>query len=147
MKITTPGDGKNVLTVGALDSLWTSKYETNRVYQLVTKSNQVFTLKRLIYGVDLFYLIKQNYIIENVQTTTYLNSASGKVLLPNKISVVLFLKTLQLKRLFLSVMNLIRINVEQLTIFHFLFFKQAKPFRYLKKRLPLKLLFRMMRLK
>lgn len=81
MKITTPGDGKNVLTVGALDSLWTSKYETNRVYQLFTKSNQVFKLKRLIYGVDLFYLIKQNYIIENAQTTTNFDSASGKVLL------------------------------------------------------------------
>lgn len=67
MTVTTPGDGKNVLTVGALDPLWTSHYETMRVYMV----NMKHEVKALSIGKDLFYDVP-NFLLRDVKTVTSL---------------------------------------------------------------------------
>lgn len=80
--VTTPGDGKNVLTVGALDSLWTSKLETNRNYILTVTSEKVeHFLNLLPYGTDLFYQPTSTgkFMIENAKVISSPSQTGSEV--------------------------------------------------------------------
>ena len=71
-KIVSPGDSKNVLTVGNIDQISSAKVETSRIYFLLNNSNK-YLISVLSFGIDPWNYLLQSPIIplNNLKTNLY----------------------------------------------------------------------------